>query len=238
MLSSNRTILTVSFVIILNMSTSAHADSIQNHCKGIVGGSYSLMETCVRGEEEARARLQSRSIDPQIKSHCKKIVGRSYKLMETCIRREEEARSNLQSRQTDSQEDADVPNDGEKGKLVSMLVDYADLRERVQEVRQTRKSGYASDTKDLIDLARRIGERMVAADKFRHSVHVAGMTDNQLEVTASNLLYAYSTMNHIVNAEIDRNLYLQKSDMPLRIAEKYEEIWKMVDPSIPVVQFP
>lgn len=118
------------------------------------------------------------------------------------------------------------------------MVDYADFRQRVQEIRETRKSGYASDSKELIALAKGIGEGMVAADKFRSAVHVAGVSDTKNEVMASNLIYAYGAMIQIVHAEIDRNLYLQKSDLPLQIAAKYEEIWKMIDPSIPVVSFP
>lgn len=131
-----------------------------------------------------------------------------------------------------------LPNEsmaGEKGRLVGLLVDYADLKQRVQEVRETRKSGYASDTKSLIALATEIQESRVAADKFRNAIHIVGVTENKTEVTASNLLYAYGAMSQMVQSEIDRNLYLQKSDVSLRLAEKYEEIWNMIDPFIPAV---
>ncbi|MDX2253216.1 MAG: hypothetical protein NW202_13100 [Nitrospira sp.] len=239
MLSNNRTALTASFMLILSMSaTPTWSGSPQEYCKGVAGESYRLLETCMRGEEEARNRLQSRSLDPQIKAYCKKIADGSYRLMETCIRREEEAKANIQSRQADPQQNTDELTGGEKGKLVSLLVDYADFRHRVQEVRETRRSGYASDTKDLITLAKGIGECIIAAQKFRSAIHIVGVTDNKAEVTASNLIYAYAAMSQIVHAEIDRNIYLSKSDIPLRVAEKHEELWKMIDPSIPVVSIP
>ena len=124
---------------------------------------------------------------------------------------------------------------GEKGEIVSLLADYVDLKQRVQEVRDARKAGYASDTKSLIVLSNDILKSRVATDKFRSAIHIVGVTENKSEVTASNLLYAYGAMSLIVHAEIDRNIYLQKSDVPLRLAEKYEDIWKIIDPSIPVV---
>ena len=124
---------------------------------------------------------------------------------------------------------------GEKGKLVSLLADYVDLKQRVQEVREARKAGYASDTKSLTALATDIMKSRVATDKFRNAIHVVGVTENKSEVTASNLLYAYGVMSLIVETEIDRNIYLQKSDVPLQLADKYEDIWKIIDPSIPVV---
>ncbi|MBH0177836.1 MAG: hypothetical protein HP491_08195 [Nitrospira sp.] len=232
-------LLILSFVVMLSTNAPpAQADSIRDYCKGIVGDSYSLMEACIRGEEQARLNLQSGSTDRKIEAYCKKIVGGSYKLMEACIRREEQSRANIQSRPTASQADDNDSMVGEKGKLVSLLADYADFRQRVQDVRDTRKSGYASDTTDLIDLAKGIQKSMVVADNFRNAVHVVGVKENKSEVIASNLLYAYGAMSQIIRAEIDRNLFLQKSDIPLRIAEKHEEIWKMIDPSIPVVSVP
>lgn len=239
MLICNRTILILAFVIVLDMgATPSRADSIQDYCKGVVGESYTLMEACLRGEEEARARLQTQPIDPQIKSYCKKIVGKSYTLMESCVRQEEAARANVQSRQADPQEDANESKGGEKGRLASLLVDYANFRQQVLEVREARKSGYSSDGNSLVALAKGMMESMAAARKFRSSVHVVGVTDTKAEITASNLVYAYGAMSQIVYAEMDRNLYLQKSDIPLRLAEKYEEIWKMIDASIPVVSIP
>lgn len=129
-----------------------------------------------------------------------------------------------------------LPNDsmaGEKGKFVSLLADYADLRERVQEVRETRKSGYASDTKSLIALANEISEAKVAIDKFRGANRKVESTGNNTVVTASYMVYAYDAMSQMIRAEIDRYFYLPHSDVSLRLAEKYEEIWKMIDPSIP-----
>ena len=45
---------------------------------------------------------------------------------------------------------------GEKGKLVSLLADYADLKQRVQEIQSARKDGYSSDSKEMIALMKEI----------------------------------------------------------------------------------
>lgn len=131
-----------------------------------------------------------------------------------------------------------LPNEsraGDKGKFVSLLSDYADLRERVQEVRKTRESGYASDTKSLIALANEISEAKVATDNFRIANRKVESTGNKTVVSASYMVYAYDAMSQMIQVEIDRYFYLPHSDVSLRLAAKYEEIWKMIDPSIPAV---
>jgi hypothetical protein len=127
---------------------------------------------------------------------------------------------------------------GEKGKLVSLLADYADLRERVQEVRETRKSGYASDTNSLTALFKEISEAKQAAFNFRAAIHKAESAGNNTHVTTSYIIYAFEAMHEIIKAEIEHNLYLPNSDVPLRLAAKYEEAWKIIDPYIPVVPAP
>lgn len=124
---------------------------------------------------------------------------------------------------------------GETGKLVSLLADYADLKQRVQDVREARKSGYSSDSKSLIGLSVEIHTARTETVQFRSSAHKVEVRENPTEATASFLIYAFDAMSQIVQAEIDRNLFVQKSDLPLRVMEKYEEIWRMVDASIPTV---
>ena len=122
----------------------------------------------------------------------------------------------------------------EKGQLLSLLTDYALLKERVQEVREARKSGNASDSTMLMDLFGEISEARQETFQFRAAQHTAG-TMNKTDETTSCILYAYEVMGQIVSAEVDRNLYLPTSDISLRLADRYEEIWKMIDSSIPVV---
>jgi hypothetical protein len=124
---------------------------------------------------------------------------------------------------------------GEKGKLVSLLVDYADLKQRVQEVRETRKSGYASEPKDLAALQKEIQHSTIDAMQFRSSARTPG-TEDKNQTTTANMIYAYNAMSQLIQAELDR--YLYSSNVGLQLAEKYEEIWKIVDPSIPVVSAP
>lgn len=45
---------------------------------------------------------------------------------------------------------------GEKGKLVGLLADYADLKQRVHEIQSARKDAYLSDTKEMIALMKEI----------------------------------------------------------------------------------
>ena len=124
---------------------------------------------------------------------------------------------------------------GEKGKLVSLLVDYADLKQRVLEVRETRKSGYASEPKSLLALGKEIQQATLDTMKFRISELTPGTKDKNQETT-TNMIYAYNAMGQLIQAELDR--YSQFSNVGLQLAEKYEEIWKFVDPSIPVVSAP
>jgi len=125
----------------------------------------------------------------------------------------------------------------ERGQLISLLANYADLKERVQEIREARKAGYASDSKMLMDLFAKISEAKRDTFQFRADQHTTG-TMNKTDETTSNMIYAYEAMGQIVASEVDRNLYLPESDISLRLAEKYEEIWKMIDSSIPVVSVP
>jgi len=130
-----------------------------------------------------------------------------------------------------------VVSAAERGQLVSLLADYADLKERVQEIREARKAGYTSDSKMLMELFGEISEARQETFQLRAAQHTTG-TMNKTDETTSNMIYAYEAMGQIVAAEIDRNLYLPDSDISLRLADKYEEIWKMVDSSIPVVSVP
>jgi hypothetical protein len=126
---------------------------------------------------------------------------------------------------------------GEKGTLVSLLADYADLKQRVQEVREARKSGYASEPKSLWALGKEIKRATEENLKFRNTGFTPG-TDNKNQVTATttNMIYAYDAMAQLILAELDR--YLQFPSVGLQLAEKYEEVWKIVDPSIPAVSIP
>ena len=126
---------------------------------------------------------------------------------------------------------------GEKEKLVSLLADYADLKQRVQEVREARKSGYASEPKSLLALGKEIKQATEDTLKFRNTGFTPG-TDNKNQVTATttNMIYAYDAMGQLILGELDR--YLQFPNVGLQLAEKYEEVWKIVDPSIPAVSIP
>ncbi|HEU4685122.1 MAG TPA: hypothetical protein VFS39_11535 [Nitrospira sp.] len=123
---------------------------------------------------------------------------------------------------------------GDGGQLVRLLADYAGLKERVQEIRAARKAGHASDSMMLMELFGDIVEARQAAFQFRAAQHTTG-TMNKTDETTSTMIYAYEAMSQMVAAEVDRNLYLPESDISLRMADRYEEIWKLVDAAIPAV---
>ena len=85
--------LTLVSVVLLCQST--NAGSIEDYCRRIVGESYSLMETCINQEREARRGVTGKATEPRIKTYCQRIVGDSFSLQETCIQQEEQAKSNI-----------------------------------------------------------------------------------------------------------------------------------------------
>ena len=75
---------------------------------------------------------------------------------------------------------------GEKGKLVHLLADYADLKQRVQGIQSARKDGYSSDSKEIIALMKEIqaanqevqtyqSKLKAGSDDKSHSVPIALM---------------------------------------------------------------
>ena len=78
-----------------NGSSEHRSSSIKDYCKKTVGDSYSLMETCINSELEAKTKIESKSVPGRIMSYCEKIVGDSYSLMETCIDSELEAKAKI-----------------------------------------------------------------------------------------------------------------------------------------------
>lgn len=124
---------------------------------------------------------------------------------------------------------------GEKGKLVSLLADYTDLKQRVQEIRAARKDGYSSDSKEMIDLRKEI----LAATKEVQGYHAqlgAGRREEKAYEVSLALEYAYDAMLRVVSMELHHNLY--KSSLAITLEEKYADIWQIVDPSIPVFSAP
>ncbi len=69
--------------------------TIEAYCGSIVGDSYRLMETCIRGEREAEMRLKFRRVDAKIYAYCYRIVPESFRLFETCVNGEEESKRRL-----------------------------------------------------------------------------------------------------------------------------------------------
>ena len=123
---------------------------------------------------------------------------------------------------------------GEKGKLVSLLADYADLKQRVEEIQSARRDGYSSDSKEIIALMKEIQAANEEVQTYQSKLK-AGSDDKSHSVPIS-LTYAYNAMLQLISTEFDRNIY--KSDLAAKLSDKYADIWKTVDPSIPVFSAP
>ena len=123
---------------------------------------------------------------------------------------------------------------GEKGKLVSLLADYSDLKQRVQEIQSARKDGYSSDSKELVELIREI----YVANKEVHTyqMQLKPGSDDKSYAAPLALSYAYNAMLQLLTTELDRNTY--KTDLAAKLSDKYADIWQTVDPAIPVFSTP
>jgi len=77
-----------------------------------------------------------------------------------------------------------------------------------KEVREARKSGYASEPKSLLALGKEIKQATEENLKFRNNGFTTGKDNkNQLTATTTNMIYAYDAMAQLILAELDR--YLQ-----------------------------
>lgn len=123
---------------------------------------------------------------------------------------------------------------GEKGKLVSLLADYADLKQRVQEIQSARKDGYSSDSREMIALMKEIEVANKEVQTY-HGQLKPGYEDKRHAVPLA-LGYAYNAMLQLISTELDCNLY--KSDLTAKLSSKYADVWQTVDPAIPVFSAP
>jgi hypothetical protein len=82
--------------LVLSMGVANAADpSTAAYCSRIAGGSYVLEKTCQQQEEQARAALASRNVEPRIRSYCERIARDSQVLLQTCIDQEEKAKQSV-----------------------------------------------------------------------------------------------------------------------------------------------
>lgn len=93
---------TIAAVVALS-AFSAQAQSTNDRARAYcnsnphISKSYSLLETCIRSEVEAAARLSSRPAPAPIRDYCKSnpYIAPSFSLMETCIQSEMEAKARI-----------------------------------------------------------------------------------------------------------------------------------------------
>ncbi len=94
-------LLSVVVIVFCSTAISIKAESIRDYCKSIVGESYTLMESCINQEQEAKSWIRRHSVDSKIKSYCENIVGESHNLIRSCIKQEQEAKEWLRRRSVD-----------------------------------------------------------------------------------------------------------------------------------------
>ena len=122
---------------------------------------------------------------------------------------------------------------GEKGKLVSLLADYADLKQRVQEIQSARNDGYSSDSSEMLALMKDIHVANREVETYRGQLKRGSEEKHTVPLA---LGYAYNAMLQLISTELDRNLY--KSGLAATLSAKYADIFQTIDPSIPVVSAP
>lgn len=123
---------------------------------------------------------------------------------------------------------------GEKGELVSLLADYAALKQRVKEMQSARQDGYSSDSKEVIALMQEIQ----AANKevYTYQAQLKSGSDVKAYAVPWALGYAYTAMLAWLITELDRNT--AKTDLAAKLSDKYLDIWQTADPYIPVYSAP
>lgn len=83
------------FLVLSGRNAEATDPEIMSNCKELWGDSYTMLESCIKREEESKKNIQNRTTSPEIMSQCKELWGNSYSMLESCIKREEEAKSRL-----------------------------------------------------------------------------------------------------------------------------------------------
>lgn len=123
---------------------------------------------------------------------------------------------------------------GEKAKLVGLLADYSDLKQRVQEVQSSRKDGNSSDMKVLTALTSEI----VAANNAvqAYNAQLSPGSDEKVRSVPLALTFAYAAMHQLVSLELARTVF--KFELAATLSSKYDDIWQIIDPSIPVFSAP
>jgi hypothetical protein len=119
----------------------------------------------------------------------------------------------------------------EKGKLVSLLANYADHKQRVQDIRAARKENFPRDPGQMLELKRDLLAAIKAVDEYRTRL-LRSREEAAAHQVPLALHYAYYAMFHVISTELDHHLY--RSNLALSLSEKYADIWLTVDTSIPL----
>ncbi len=119
---------------------------------------------------------------------------------------------------------------GEPGTLLDLLESYDDHTRRVHDVRAARAEGASYESGHMLDLKRDLLAAIKAVDEYRAQLLRDREKAASHEVPLA-LKHAYLAMFHVISLELDHHLY--RSDVALTLSEKYVEIWRAADFSIP-----
>ena len=124
---------------------------------------------------------------------------------------------------------------GETGKLISLLKGYADHKQRLEDIRTARTEGASYNSGQMIELKRDLLAAIKTVDEYRTQL-LRGREEAATHEVPLALKYAYLAMFHIISLELDHDLY--RSHLALALSEKYVDVWRSVDPSIPTLSVP
>lgn len=121
-------------------------------------------------------------------------------------------------------------NAGDRDALQNLLQGYAEHSQRLQNIRATRPNGSSYRNEQMIELKKDLLMAIKAIDDYRTQLLRAKEPLATHEVPLA-LKYIYLAMFQVIALELDYDLY--KSKLALMLSEKYVDIWRSVDASIP-----
>jgi hypothetical protein len=124
---------------------------------------------------------------------------------------------------------------GETGQLGSLLKGYVDHKQRLEDIRTARAEGASYGSRQMIELKRDLLAAIKAVDEYRTQL-LRGREEAATHEVPLALKYAYLAMFHVISLDLDHDLY--RSNLALTLSEKYVDVWRSVDPSIPRLSVP
>lgn len=118
---------------------------------------------------------------------------------------------------------------GEKGKMVALLADYDDIKDRIGKVRTAQAAGLGYE-RGLISILEDCGELSREAHALRNRLRKGNLDDYRKSperLLATLFPQACNAIQGVLGAEVDYGTFQDKEWLP--VGAKFEEAWKVVD---------